>query len=131
MCVHQCVLFGQRPDFLMAGQSLQFDVMDFVVISDYKKQDLDAAHTETYAYSLLKSRDEFKHPHLRVAMPCMREIILLELHMGIPDKLLSIPIIRAETFTEKKNCFGTAEGGLRHSYRKTVVIEVLCVTETG
>ena len=46
MCVHQCVLFGQRPDFLMAGQSLQFDVMDFVVISDYKKQDLDAANTE-------------------------------------------------------------------------------------
>ncbi len=105
VCLHQCTLSGQRPDFLVVGTKPQCILENFVAVSDYKPSLLNSARIETYAYSLLLSGTSRTHQQLRIAMYCTKEEVALDLQMGIPGKLLSIPIYNAKNTTEKKFAF--------------------------
>ena len=102
VCVHHCSLNGQKPDFTVLPVGNMLKVEEFVAVSDYSPTGITAARTEIFAYSNYKGSTIQNHMQLRLPFTCTRDVMTIDLHMGLDKKILTIPIISATESEERK-----------------------------
>lgn len=99
-----CVFITQ-PKARLHGIALPIDPQYTLPVYEcvaVKPVDLEAARTETFAYSTYKSSKTINHHQLRLAFACTRKEMEIHLCLGLNTGILTIPLISACSYGGRK-----------------------------